>query len=849
MNQSSLALKILHSWSRLPCFPTRGTEPVALALLLPVHEIKGTISSYINKESLGGKFSGFNSAWATLDALKGKLLFILTGYDYSKGIVKGKKVKNIPNEITELLEGRLYPEARIIFIGSPSNTNEMLSFMQRHVTYEGLTWARSASLLGGGQWGAPARLLDTIQKSKYLRNIARTPYGCLATCYMYETNNCDLPSDEIDIVEGILNIVAPNSMTTHIAEFGRLALFFLKTKKSALSSSEIAMYCSAPDAAVSNCLEKTSLFGKAAKRKGEYFYNPISHGIFEYLAANYVLSLSGRPGLLAAEIAGLAMGENDIEPEILKVLTFAMNLLGGRAYTLLSKLTPLWLSPQTIFSLAVAAGDNPSNLNALCDLLGISRVPPICPLESKQIWVQVKSSPIELRGWAMALKSNICALKNLELMYQIEKNMLLESRTAMDIFLDALCKNESVVILRITSLIENDARDTEINHLAECISKAVLKPKLENLELILSMLEEDPPVLKLQPVITALCRSLPRAKLKSLNLDLGLCTSQLVQICSTLEKCHNITSISLPHLRLERGAVGALAKLLAVRKLSYISLPSCWGGREDPSSSSGVSSGSGSSGLLKQGTLTGAPGMPSPRNYPPFGLFSSLPRGALVHNTLGRSATLPRQQMEATKSSQDSVISRNWYPTPACDGAHSSGTMHELLQAARDENSHLHGLDLSKSQLSLEDSMCLGETVRVSTTLHSIKLEGGSRISEILPVILGAGESTCLQMLSLSSPRLVLEDQVVAMAARALSSCITLRLLVLDGWTFKVENIATLAAIRGFLSLTSIRELGMSNCRLHLSMFNSNNVMRHDAYECNSVVNLRMAAAQVRNLI
>lgn len=848
MNQCNLALRLLHSWSaRVPVWPPRG-EPVALALFIPIHEVKTTIANYVNKEFLHG-FNGFSTAWGTLESLKGKLLFVLTGYDYSRSASKGKKSKVIPQDVMDLLEGRLFPEARIILISTSSVAQDVLPFMQRHVTYEGLTWPRSASLLGGGQWGAPTRLLDAVQKSKYLRNISRTPLGCLAVCRLFESNNCDLPSDEIDIIEGILNIVAPNYSQANIAELGRLALFCLKTKRAAVTSAEVNMYCSVPDSVVSNCLDKNSLFGKSSKRKGESFCNPICYGIFEYLAATFLVSLSGRPGLLAAEITGLATGD-EVDGDILKVLSYAMSILGGRAHTLLSKLTPLWLSPQTIFSLAVAGGDNPSNLNALCDVLGICKAPPVCPLESKPLWVQVKSNPIELQGWGMALKSPSCTLKNLELMYQIEKNMLHESRSTMSIFLDALHKNESVTTLRISSLIENDVRDTEINHLAECVGKAILKPRLEHLELILTMLEEDPPVLKLQPVVNALCRSLQldrNNKLTSLMLDLGLCTSQLVQICGTLEKCSRISVLSLPHLRLERGAVSALASLFSVRQLSYLALPSCWGGRDDPSSSSGVSSGSGSSGLLKQGTLPG--GAPSPRMaYPPFGLFSSLPRGALMpNNTLGRSSTLPRQQLEANKSSQDSVISRNcWYPTPGCDGTHNAGTMHELLLAARNPGSHLHGLDLSKSQLSLEDSMCLGETVRVSTTLHSIKLEGASRLTEVLPIVLGAGESNCLQMLSLASPKIILEDTAVSMTARALSSCISCRLLDLTGWTFKIENVATLASLRSFLSLTTVRELSLSNCKLNLSLFSSTVAMRQHAYSCMSVVVLKAQGAQVR---
>jgi len=160
------------------------------------------------------------------------------------------------------------------------------------------------------------------------------------------------------------------------------------------------------------------------------------------------------------------------------------------------------------------------------------------------------------------------------------------------------------------------------------------------------------------------------------------------------------------------------------------------------------------------------------------------------NTNLGRSATLPRQPLEGPpdKRSSDSVVSKTWYPTPACEGGpHNSGTLHDLLLAARESYSRLHGLDLSKAQLSLEDSMCLGETVRLSPSLHSLKLEGASRLSEVLPALLGAGESSSLQMMSLGSPRLSLEDGSIAMSARALANCSTLRLLSIEGWSFKIE--------------------------------------------------------------
>uniref|UniRef100_A0A182FR32 NACHT domain-containing protein n=1 Tax=Anopheles albimanus TaxID=7167 RepID=A0A182FR32_ANOAL len=858
VTRSALALRLLHGWSREPPWPPRG-QPVALALFVPLAELssKGTLAGFIGKELLprgppnpfASGFGGFNAAWSTLEALKGKLLIVLDGYDVQ---CKSRKAKSLPKDVIDLLEGRLFPEARVVLISVTASCGELLPLMQRHITLEGLVWGRSVSLLGGGQWGAPTRLIDTVQSCRHLRNVARTTLGCLAIAAIYESTAGELPTDELEVMAALFNCVAPNATHTQLTELGRLALFCLKTKRSTVTSAELKMYCSSPESSIVGCLDRAQLFGRTARRKSvDYCYTIICPGLAEFLAANYIVSLANRPGLLAAEIAGLAVGD-EVEPEILKVLNFAMALLGARAHLLLSKLTPLWLSPQTIFSLALAGGETEANLTALCEMLGISKSPPVPPLEAKPVWVSIKSTLAELQGWGLAFKSPTCTLKNLELVYQMEKNLLLESRNVMDIFLDALSKNESVTTLRITSLIENEIRDSDINYLASCISKALLKPRLESFELVLTLLEEDPPILKLQSVVTALCRTMPRQpKLSNLSLDLGLCTSQLVQICATLEKCPHVTRLSLPHLRCERGAVGALAALLAVRPLSYLGLPSSWGARDDPPSSSGVSMGSGSgsssgnSGLIKQSSLTGAP---SPRSYP-AGIFSSLPRGVLNSTSnLGRSATLPRQPMEGPpdKRSTDSVISRTWYPTPACDGGpHNSGTLHELLLAARDTYSRLHGLDLSKAQLSLEDSMCLGETVRVSTTLHSIKLEGASRLSEILPTVLGASESPCLQMMSLGSPRIALEDAAVGMSARALGSCITLRLLSLDGWSFRIENVGTLASVRGFLSLTSVRELGLNNCRFNMPMFRSDVPVQSGAYECRSVVNLKLAGAQI----
>lgn len=604
MVRSSLALRILYNWAKddVP-WPQKG-QPVLLALFISLNEVKGSLQSYITKELMTKNFVNFfsNSTWNILESLGVKLLLIIDTNDATLSRSSNKSHKNSCDDIANLLEGRLLPDTRLILLGGSSQSNHLLQFTQRHIKYEGISWGRSALLLGGGQWGASTRLLDLIQKSQFLKCVARSPLGCLAIAQIYESNAGQFEvEDEVDIIESFINIIAPNIKyhQPYSVELGRLALFCLKMKHSGFSTSELKLYCSAPDSPFIGCFEKCQLFGKTAKKRGEFLYSPMCSGILEFLAATYLVSLANRPEILAAEIAGLSFIDDIVEADILKVLKFAMTLLADRAYVLLTKLTVLWLSPQTVFSLALAATETESNLNALCDMLGITKVPSISPLETNPIWVSITSSVSELQGWSLALKSSECALKNLELMYQFEKTIQIESRNALNIFLDALSGNESVTTLRISSLIENDVQEKDINFLAVSISRALLKPKLENFELILTQLEEDPPAMKLQSVVSALCKSIPKqTKLVSLLLDLGLGTSQLIQICSALERCPHVSRLSLPHLKCERGAVFALASLLRKRPLISLSLPACWGARDDPPSSSGVSMGSGTGSKL-----------------------------------------------------------------------------------------------------------------------------------------------------------------------------------------------------------------------------------------------------------
>lgn len=58
------------------------------------------------------------------------------------------------------------------------------------------------------------------------------------------------------------------------------------------------------------------------------------------------------------------------------------------------------------------------------------------------------------------------------------------------------------------------------------------------------------------------------------------------------------------------------------------------------------------------------------------------------------------------------------------------------------------------------------------------------------------------------------------------------------------QSESTIAAVRMFLKVTSLREIGLSNCKLNLPAVVSENIFAK-AFECMSIVVLRLAGTQV----
>lgn len=96
-------------------------------------------------------------------------------------------------------------------------------------------------------------------------------------------------------------------------------------------------------------------------------------------------------------------------------------------------------------------------------------------------------------------------------------------------------------------------------------------------------------------------------------------------------------------------------------------------------------------------------------------------------------------------------------------------------------------MNVSKCLQGSLDASCLGETIRRARNLDAVRAAGASRPIDIMPLVLALTEAPCLQLLDLASPRLAIDDHPSRLLCHALARNETLRLLSLEGWTFRIE--------------------------------------------------------------
>lgn len=365
--------------------------------------------------------------------------------------------------------------------------------------------------------------------------------------------------------------------------------------------------------------------------------------------------------------------------------------------------------------------------------------------------------------------------------------------------------------------------------------RLLTEKKLKSLEICMTCLE-DKEHSRFQPVVDAICYALAKViPLKKLVLDMDLTCSQVIQLVSFIKVHDHLEVLHVPHLGCGPDGFRAIANLLRSKPLLSLSLAGSWRSNSLEQEAEII---------LEPFPLIAAPSFLMPGGNSGVGVggkpggFSSLPRGGNgsikspsirrkkghnlnnssgsnhpgSHNTSTNGSVNGNHGLltENDKRNSDSVLfQRNFLPLPICDREnHEVDGFHEIFTALRTPgipaSANLRSLNLSKCVMNWEDVICLGETIRKTNSLDSLRMEG-MKLCDVLPVLLGklctfkcavivfiylmlgfrlktlncnfvgVQENRSLKMLDLSSPHVVIGDDALQLAANSLSKNTTLR--------------------------------------------------------------------------
>ncbi|XP_076234744.1 uncharacterized protein LOC143179414 [Calliopsis andreniformis] len=834
--RTTLCLRLLHQWA------IQGDGP-ALAFIVPLRELRGSpVMNYLSRE-LFPRTAAIGDAvaqvWRTLHLMEDRVLFILDGYDECVG---GRASLA---DAVDLLEGRLFPDARILVTCSPSNSAALSPLVQRRIHLAGLEWLHVERLcvayfIHNDIAEKACEFLEALNvQPQTVKQLGQHPLGWIMLCCLYQDSG-SLPTETSALVQAAVKCIVKRSLDPpvpyneeipghcrkRLEDFGKLSLAALREGRCCYTEAELRARGGGIEVTRLGFLTKGLTFGQ--RRKPD-LYTPVHMAVAEFLAAYYLTSVAQYANILRRELEGLPSG----------IISHLAGLLGPKTHLILNQLCPLEVPPRTVFSLLKAAGASDGNISAVCRLVGAG--PGFGPAPNERPPAPlVHTSPLELEGWARILESPACTLETLEVVFQVERG---SDPRYLDDFFEALAGNESVKLVRITSLLGQEFPADEAPRLAGHLKSVLGKKKLNDFELVITCLEEAAHD-RLECVVNALCRGLSHASssLARLVLDMNLSGEQVSRVCESLRSCVQVQALHLPHLGCGCEGLASVAELLKERPLLALNLVGSWGAKNEDPSSSGISMGSGS-GSGSSGCASSTLGtLPLNRCY------SSLPRGALAaYGSLTRPATLPRLPLGlglgpapatgngplpqndrdrdsngSSKRNSDSVLCHRLpllHPLPTCDVSSHQGTgFHEIFNAIREPNCKLRSLNVSKCLLGGLDAGCLGETIRRARNLDALRAAGASRPADVMPLVLALTEAPCLQLLDLASPRLALDDHPSRLLCHALARNTTLKLLSLEGWTFRIEESDSLAVFSELLRYTSVRELSLCNARLHLAV-------------------------------
>lgn len=265
----------------------------------------------------------------------------------------------------------------------------------------------------------------------------------------------------------------PGHCRKRLEDFGKVSLAALRENRCCYTEAELRARGGGIEVTRLGFLTRGLTFGQ--RRKPD-LYTPIHTAVAEFLAAYYLTSVAQYANILRRELEGLPSG----------IIGHLAGLLGPKTHLILNQLCPLEVPPRAVFSLLKAAGASDGNISAVCRLVGAG--PGFGPAPNERPPAPlVHTSPLELEGWARILESPACTLEALEVVFQVERG---SDPRYLDDFFDALSGNESVKLVRITSLLGQEFPADEAQRLAGHLNSVLGKKKLNDFELVITCLEE-----------------------------------------------------------------------------------------------------------------------------------------------------------------------------------------------------------------------------------------------------------------------------------------------------------------------------------------------------------------------
>ncbi|XP_071547953.1 uncharacterized protein [Panulirus ornatus] len=813
--KSTLALKLAYDWASDPTGSYLSSY--SLVFVLTLRDFRGgSLFSHLCKEVLPRHIlskEAMNTLWNHMKKIDDKVLFLLVGYDELSEEESG--------DITELIEGQMFANATVVITSRPGSSKPIPPMLHRRLLIAGLApdqthrfISRYFESIGKPGRGDEVLSLISASKEKY-GDLITCPIMCLAMGVLYEDLGGKLPSRLTDMYMSLIkhmirkNLISrgepmcydvlPDKYNKLLSDFGKMALEALKTNVPYFTGQDLKTKCQHGGEVVDlGILLKMQSMSKLTKKD---HYTPVHKSFLEFLGAFYLSGLIHDISLLQLEIDSIAEKMDITHPVLrqnsgLMVLRYLVGLLGRNAHIIFNIVSQMGVQQRILFLLLKESGMYQMNVLEVCKHV------------SGREHVVIQTNSIELEDWGRLLYSPDCMLEGVEVILDFDGS----SKDKHESFFTSMSFNESVKSVKLTCVVGGDFGETEVTRLVSYVRAVLTKRRLESFEIQVTSLEEATAEI-LSPVVEMICDTLPELAqaLNKLVVALELDGEQVMQLCQVLQMAPQVRVLHLPHLACGLDGLKAVAQLVENNPLVSLNLAG--------SLSSGTPVDERSTGT---GASTPSPtreDAPAPLSFWSFtdaqgntrSVFNSLPRS--FYQSLPRRGRLHSLSAEK-RNSDTTLLQKTSFPPPACSPLLHANGFHEIFSAFRNPASKVCHLNISKCTMGAEDLVCLGETVRFTKCLSSLRMEGLSRMAEIIPVLIALQENTSLQLLDLTSPHILLGDAALQVTLSALSKNKSLRFVVLNGWTIQVESERSLRELIQFLTVTELQHLDLGSCQV-----------------------------------